>query len=105
MVKELLSTITSPLFSEIIVVFSERDIHCPSEVLARILREMYEIREFRVVFRLETLEESRVKNLHAVTLATGAAVAAGLYDFLPDPPSVISCTETGYDRFVTMMGT
>ena len=85
--------------------FSGGDVRRPSAILARALREMYEIREFRVVFRLETLEESRVKSLHALTLATGAAVAAGLYNFLLDPPSVFSCTETEYDRFVVMMGT
>lgn len=49
---------------------------------------------------METPEESRVNSLHMLRVTTRAAVAAGLYDFLPYPPSVFSNMETGYDRFI-----
>lgn len=68
------------------------------------LRDMYEIREFRVVFCLEALEELRAPNLHHLTLETEAAVAAGIYDFLPCPPIVFSRTVTRYDRFKSAVG-
>ena len=103
-VEELLLTITSPVFSEIIVIFSERDVHCVSGIFAWILHEMYKVKEFRVAFCLETLEESRVANLHKLISETRAAVRAGTYDFLSCPPSVFSRTVTRYDRFMASVG-
>ena len=94
-VEEFLPTITSPVFSEIVVVFSEWDEHCVSGTLARILHKMYEIKDFRVAFCLEALEP-KIPNLHELTLETKAAVRAGTYDFLPCPPSVFSRTATMY---------
>ena len=68
--------------------------------MARILREMYEVKEFRVAFRLETLEVLRVPNSCRLTSETRKAVTAGTYDFLPCPPLIFSRTVTKYDRFM-----
>ena len=103
-IEELLLTITSPAFSEIIVVFSESDVHCVSGVFAWILHEMYKIKEFRVAFCLETPEESRIANLHKLTSETRTAVRAGTYDFLPCPPSVFSRTTPRRDHFGPLIG-
>jgi hypothetical protein len=99
-VKELLSTITSPVFSEIVVVFSERDVNFSSWRLAWVLHGMYRVREFRAAFCLETLEELRAENFHMLMSGTRAAVTEGTYHFLPCPPSVFSRTEARYDRFM-----
>jgi hypothetical protein len=69
--------------------------------LAQVLCEMYEIKEFKVAFCLETLEELRVQNLHHLTLEVKAAVAGGTFDFLPCSPLVFSRTVTCYDRFMS----
>jgi len=85
----LLSTIASPVFSEIVVVFSADDVCWPPCGLAEMLHEMYEIREFRVAFCLEA-EEIRASNLRTLKSATQADVANGSYDFLPGPPVIFS---------------
>lgn len=103
-IKELLFTITSPAFSEVVVVFSDRQVNALSESLARVLQEMYDIKGFRVAFCLEALETSRAPNLHYLALRTRAAAAAGTYDFLPCPPLVFSRTVTRYDRFKSSAG-
>ena len=91
-----LSTIVSPVFSEIVIVFSELDVF-RARPLEPILRELYRTKEFRVAFCLETLEELRAESLRKLTLDTGAAVRAGLYDFLPCPPLVFSRTMADND--------
>lgn len=98
-IRELLSTITSPAFSEVIIVFYEPDVRWPPRGLNEVLREMYKVKGFRVGFCLKTLDELRVPSLHQLTLDTRAAVVRGTYDFLPFPPSVFSRTVTRYDRF------
>ena len=105
-VEELLSTVTSTAFSEIIVLFPHWKAHCISGILPRTLRKMYEIKEFRVSFCLETVEQSRVLDLHLLTQRTKAAVEEGAYDFLPCPPLVFSRAVVGYqcDRFATPVG-
>lgn len=97
-VSDLLSTIRSPAFSELIVVFSEFEIRWPLKGLDEVLREMYKVKKFRVSFCVETLEELRVWNLRRLTSDTRKAVARGAYDFLPSPPFVYSRTVTRYGR-------
>ena len=87
--QQALSTITSPSFFEIVVIFSENETGRPSESLAGLVRELYVIKEFSVAFCMETLlETSRAENQRKLTLETERAVAAGLYGFLPRPPLV-----------------
>ncbi|KAF9783267.1 hypothetical protein BJ322DRAFT_1110147 [Thelephora terrestris] len=85
---EFLSTITSPVFSEIVVIFPESGASCTWETLARVMHSLYEIRGFSVVFCLEGSETSRAEGQRELTVETEKAVAAGLYDFLPHPPLV-----------------
>ena len=91
-IKELLSSITSPVFSEIVVVFSEEDEYRSWGLaqLAQVVCEMYGIKKFRLAFCLEVLEEWRVQNLRLLTKETEDAVARGNFDFLPCPLSVFS---------------
>ena len=92
-----LSSIVSPVFSEIVFVFAD-DIYHPPEVLASVIRDFYGIKEFRMAFCLEASERSRAEELHALRVDTEKAAAAGLYDFLPCPPLVFSRTVASYVR-------
>ena len=91
--KKLLSTtIKSPFFSEVVVIFSDvNDTWGPRE-LEGPLREMYGTREFKVSFCLEASDEVVTKKLRQLTLQTARAVELGCYDFLPSPPLVFSHT-------------
>lgn len=86
--KELLSTIASPVFSEIVIVFSEEEVCWPPWGLAKVLREVHEVRGFRLAFCLEIDERLKAANLRALKISTQAEVARGHYDFLPCPPLV-----------------
>ena len=97
-IRDLLSTIKSPVFSDLIVVFSEFEVRWPLRGLDEVLREMHKVKKFRAEFCLETFEELRVPNLRKLTLDTRTAVARGAYDFLPSPPFVFSRTMTRYGR-------
>ncbi|KAF9645693.1 hypothetical protein BDM02DRAFT_3189480 [Thelephora ganbajun] len=98
--KELLLTITSPVFSEIVVVFSEEEVQWPPLGLAEALRGIYQVRAFRLAFCLETVEWVEAENLRALTSTTQADVANGFYDFLPCPPVVFSRTVAKLNRHV-----
>ncbi|KAF9645592.1 hypothetical protein BDM02DRAFT_3262827 [Thelephora ganbajun] len=98
--KELLLTITSPVFSEIVVVFSEQDVDWQPLGLAEVLHEIYEVRKFRLAFCLETIEQVRAEDLRVLVSATQADVMVGFYDFLPCPPIVFSRTVAKLDRYV-----
>ena len=100
-IKELLSTIKSPAFSEIVVVFSEQGVYWTWGLPLTLFREMYEIKEFRLAFCLEAPEESRVQDVRQLASRTRVEVAKGTFDFLPSPPSVFSRTVTGYDRSIS----
>jgi hypothetical protein len=91
-----LSTITSPAFSEIVIVFVTAS--CWQKSLAEVLVQLYKIKEFRVVFCLQVSEESRALLLQRLTLGTRKAVAEGTYDFLPCPPLVCSRPVSSFDR-------
>ena len=98
--KKLLSTITSPVFSEVVIIFAGEDVSRPPLGMAGLLREMYEIKEFRLVYCLEALESSRELNLRELTIATQREVADGSFDFLPCPPLVLSRAVTEDDIYL-----
>ena len=99
---ELLHTITSPAFSEIVVVFDWGGVYRSPQDMAGVFREMYKIRRFRLVFCLETPGALRVSDLQALTVATRREVTRGSYDFLPWPPLVCSrVTTEEWHRFKT----
>ena len=86
--KQLLSTITSPVFSEIVVSLGWWDIHYV-QLLEPALRELYRTKEFRVAFCLEVsswMEEMGQSERELTRMK--ALVGTGLYDFLPCPPSI-----------------
>ena len=85
---EAFSTITSPVFSELVLILGDDEIaHLPSDVtLSKTLRTMSEVRPFRLVFLLAALDrllhEVRQKLVEALDLVR----AQGSLDFYADDP-------------------
>ena len=96
---EALSTITSPVFSEVVIVIVSEEAGWWHKPLAEVLSEMYKTKEFKAVFRVQTPEELRVPALQRFTSSTRQAVEEGRYDFLPRPPVVHSRPVSSFDSF------
>jgi len=84
---ELLSTITSPAFSDLVITVARYEARLPWAVpLFRELHVMNEVRRFKLVFFLKMLgcleaQRKLAEVLHSVT-------ALGLLDFLDSPPTI-----------------
>ena len=86
-VTEVFSTITSPVFSELVIVLKGNTIaYLPREVtLFDALRRMNEIRPFKLVFLLDVPEGEVLRNLvEELDLVT----TNGFLDFLDSPPTI-----------------
>ena len=88
--ERLLSTITSPVFSEIVISLAPWSIH-RVRPLEPALRELYRTKRFKVAFCLEVSSWVEVEEgQHRLTLEMETAVGIGLYNFLPCPPLIFS---------------
>ncbi|KAF9783265.1 hypothetical protein BJ322DRAFT_143843 [Thelephora terrestris] len=90
--EHLFSTITSPVFSELVVIFPlfpavETQRTMWAESLVGWVRGLYEVRACSVVFCYDGPETSA--HAREMRLMTRRGAEAGLYDFLPRPPSVV----------------
>ena len=83
----LLSTITSPLFSELIIAIARYETHLPwAAELFRMLGGMKEARHIKLVFSLETSDPLEARSELAEALYS--ATVTGLLDFLDSPPTI-----------------
>ena len=83
----LLSTITSPAFSELVIAVARYETHLPWSIpLFGELRATHEVRYFKLVFLLETLglPEAERELVEALDLVA----SNGLLDFLYTPPTI-----------------
>jgi len=86
-VMEAFSTIASPVFSELVIVYPDFAINnLPRQVLFEMLRKMDKIRRFKLVFLVETKDERGARRELAAALDSIAA--EGLLDFLDSPPTI-----------------
>jgi len=89
-IKEVFSTVTSPVFSELIIVLGLGDIiHLYQQfTLFHTLRMMNEVRPFKLVFLLEFLcsreEGGRGRSVEALSSVT----EKGYFDFLDSTPTI-----------------
>ena len=84
---EVFSTITSPVFSELVVALGLFETCLPWALLFfQALRTMNEVRPFKLVFLLEVLDfrEAQQELMEALDSAT----AKGHLDFLNSPPTI-----------------
>ena len=93
---DVFSTITSPVFSEVVIVLWGYEIaSLPSQVaLFQTLRMMNEVRSFKLVFLAEVpgfcLDEERQE----LAGALGSVIAKGLLGFLESPPDILTSVRT-----------
>lgn len=86
----ILSTITSPVFSELIVVLTGRaTAYLPQDItLFEALRMMSGARRFELVFLLEVSDFSREEARRRLAEAVESVTAKGFLDFLDTPPTI-----------------
>jgi len=97
---EVFSTITSPLFSEIVIILGSRDIPglLSRVVLFETLRAMNRIRPFKLVFSIPVSDffQGEMRRIflgevrRKLTEALDSVAADGLLDFLDSPPTIRS---------------
>jgi len=96
-VTEVFSTITSPVFSELIIVLDHGRIGLLSNVASfEILRRMDQVRAFALVFlvKIEDLYRIRTGVLQKFGDAVFSATAKGLLDFLDSRPIIRTAQQT-----------
>ena len=89
-VMEVFSTITSPVFAELVVVLWEHQIrNLPAELtLFQALRTMSKVRPFKLVFLVEVLDLYLGERQELAEVLDLIAVD-GLLDFLESPPTIL----------------
>ena len=87
---DVFSTITSPVFSELVIVYTGIMVaYLPQEVaLFETLRMMNVVRPFELVFLLEVSDSYQGKARLELEEALASATANGLLDFLYCPPTI-----------------
>jgi len=87
---EVFSTITSPVFSELVVVLArEHSSYLHRQVAAfETLRKVNRVRPFKLVFLLEVLDPFQRDARRELAEALESVTAKGLLDFLDSPPAI-----------------
>jgi len=85
---ELFSTITSPAFSELIIVLTEHSYFPQNTAFFNALRTMNEARPFKLVFSLEVWDSPYREMRWWLIEAVELAITEGTFDFLDSPPVV-----------------
>ena len=88
LLRDIFSTITSPDFSEIILVFQRPDLYRPYQIPFEVFREMYSKRKFRLVFCLEVLKKYRAAGWEVMRQRLDSEIAQRRLDFLSSPPTL-----------------
>ena len=95
-----MSTITSPVFSEVAIVLGDRDINeLFRSSLFSAVRSVYEVKPFHLVFSLEVWEGYRKPATKDFKTHMNAEAAKGGFDFLPRPPVITFNIRARYARF------
>ena len=92
----LLRTITSPVFSDVVIVLREGtfyEIISTEYILLNVVRDAYEVKPFRLVFRLEVWEGYREYVSGELRKYICEETAKGGLDFLHCPPVIVCATQ------------
>ena len=96
--RALLSTITSPVFSDIVIVLwdmTSHDAHFFRRALFGTIQSIYDVKPFRLVFLLEIRDGYREDTLEKLKRYIDVEAAEGGLGYLPCPPGiVVSNTQT-----------
>ena len=98
---EVFSTITSPVFSELVLIPMGYVAYLSSEfALFEALRKMHKVRPFKLAFLLENPVFGEEKARLALTRALESVAAKGLLDFLSSPPTIRSARcQRGWEAY------
>lgn len=88
LVHDIFSTIKSPVFSEIILVFQRPDLCRPYYVPFDMFRQMHSERKFRLVFCLEVAKRYKDAALQVMLQRMESEVTQRKLDFLESPPTL-----------------
>ena len=90
LVMDAFSTITSPVFSELVITLDTNSaLRIPLViVLCEGLRELNQVRPFKLVFSFEGPYSSPEEARHILTRCLRSATALGLLEFLNSPPTI-----------------
>jgi hypothetical protein len=88
LLRDIVSTITSPVFSEVILVFQFADLYRPYRVPFDMIREMHSKKKFRLVYCLEVSKKYRDEILQTMRQRMEWEIAHGRLDFLESPPTL-----------------
>lgn len=97
-VVEVFSTITSPVFSELVIILTGRpSLYLPQEALLfETLRVMNEAVPFESVFLLEVLDPFQEEAHQGLVRAFDIATANGLLTFVKSPPTICIARSHGF---------
>ena len=87
---EVVSTITSPVFSDLVLVYAGHEVtHFPlGSRLFKTLRKVNDIRPFRLAFLLEVPGSLQGKARRELARTLDSAAVEGHLDFLNSPPTI-----------------
>jgi hypothetical protein len=88
LLRDIVSTIRSPVFSEVILVFQRPDLYRPYHISFDMFREMHSKQKFRLVFCLEVSKKYRDMVLHMMRRRMEWEIAHRRLDFLASPPTL-----------------
>ena len=90
------------MFSEVVIVLEDGDIfdwRLSQCGLFSLVRGMYEVRPFRLVFGLEVWEGDRKYTTESLKGYIDAEAVKGALEFLPYPPAIVFNTRAARARF------
>lgn len=88
LLRDIVSTIKSPVFSEVILVFQRPDLYRPYYIPFEIFRQIHSKRKFRLVFCLEVSKRYRELGLQVMEWRMEYELAQRRLDFLASPPTL-----------------
>jgi len=90
---DLLSTVTSPVFSDVVLILQDNIIRDPNFLLTALfpaVRDMCKVKPFRLVFLLGKLPRDGEDDRERLKEMIGVQVAGGWFGPLLDPPVIVS---------------
>ncbi|KAF9647258.1 hypothetical protein BDM02DRAFT_3117397 [Thelephora ganbajun] len=88
LIHDIFSTIKSPVFSEIILIFQRPDLYRPYYIPFDMFRQMHSERKFRLVFCMEVSKRYRHLGLQVMKRRMEYEVEERRLDFLESPPTL-----------------
>ena len=91
---DLLSTVTSPVFSDVVIILQDIIVHrdIPLNALFRAVHDMSKVKAFRLVFRLGKLPRDRERDREKLKELIEAEAAKGGLGLLLHPPAIVPYT-------------